>query len=249
MSTTAPTTAAPTTAARMTPSPSFRGPYRDIPIPGNPDPSHRQNGNQPSPQAPPSRRAHAHTAPALTRTHAHASTCGCLHTLTCRVLVGSVLYPPSHIVPVVPRSTSDRTACARCRFDHSVPHALGYGGIRLGFGLAGDVESIAVGSLLWSCADNCTDETCIFGSGAAAAATPAGLNCQIGTGTGLAPPQLQWDWARPSPICTGTGADRHATRRTMCLLMSRRRLLCRPLQIHYGRRMRRAEVVLRWGLS
>ncbi len=167
------------------------------PIPGNPDPSQRRIGDRPSPQAPPSRRSHAHTAPALTRTRAHAPA------RRRRSSPARLAMHMPHRQRAAPAESQrsrctaqhiwDRTACTCCRLDHSVQHALGNGGLRLGFGLAGDVESIKIGSLLWSCTANCTGETCTLRSGTAAAATPAGLTpptsspgldstCHISTG-------------------------------------------------------------------
>ena len=128
---------------------------------------------------------------------AHADAVPLPHGRACTCRIGSVLHLPNRSIPVVPRSTSGfgQRAPAADSITKSRTLLLS-GGWRLDFGVAGDVESIAVGSLLWSCAADCTGKECTL-SGTAAAATPAGLNL----------PHRHSDWAHPSHICTRTGLN------------------------------------------
>ncbi len=168
----------------------------------------------------------------------------------CACRIGSVPYPPHRCVPVASRSTSGIGQRAPATGSITKSRTLW---VTAGYGSTLALQATWSRSQSARCC-GAAQLTAPMRRARSARVRPLlprllGSTCHIGTGTGLTPPQLQWDWARPCHVCTETGADRHATRRTKCVLMSRRRLLCRPLRIHYGRHMRRAEALLLRGLS
>jgi hypothetical protein len=234
MSTAAPTTAPPTTAAPVTPSPSFRGPLSGSPDSGIPILASATSEIDPTPQAPPSRHAHARTALTPTRlqprTHAHAHgdrrLCSLLslmlaradaaprpHGLACTCRIGSALHPPNRSVHVVPRSTSGIGQRAPAAGSITQSGTLW---VTAGYG-----STLAL-QATWS---RSRSARCC---GAAQLTAPArsarsrvrpllprlrGSTCHIGTGTGLTPPTSAPGLGSTCHIGTGTGADRHATRR------------------------------------